>query len=200
MVNHPDLEIFIMTSIESQFSKTWLFLAALALVSLTVISHLVYETNLANASVTCVDKFNRTSIIPCSDQNAMDNMSSTIEPNVSYPNNTSNGINPSVDSLNPAKIDILFFRVDHTSGYIFNTNWVAWGQVENTGHSSSNPISVQIDCTNRGNGAPLYSNTIQVTPSVLAPGQIGKFSQSLSSERDLAGTKYSFDCTARTVK
>jgi hypothetical protein len=163
----------------------------------------ILDSKVANVSLTFVPKLlqepdNTTS-------NVNNNVSSSNqETNAtdleSSSNNMSNSANPEPTSTNPAQIEILVFNVDHTSGYIFNTNWVAWGEVENTGGSTSDPVSVQIDCTNTNNGAPLYSNTIPVNPSVLEPGQRGKFSQSLSSERDLAGTKYFFHSTAKPVQ
>jgi Bacterial Ig domain len=94
----------------------------------------ILDSKIANVSVTFVPKplqgpENTTS----NTQN--DNVSSlNQETNVtdleSSSNNTSNAMNPEPTSSNPAKIEILFFNVDHTSGYIFNTNWVAWGEVE----------------------------------------------------------------------
>jgi hypothetical protein len=75
---------------------------------------------------------------------------------------------------------------------------VVWGKVANTGGSSSNPISVQIACTNTNSGAPLCSTTTPLVPSVLGPGDTGTFSQAISSD-DLQGTKYSFSCTAQVI-
>lgn len=191
-----------------------LFLSATSFLLLTPIGY---------ALVICVDKYNTTSIIPCSNQNAIasTNMNTanatsnqggnltnttTRNMNVSSENSTGQGNtgNPpspnssqSLGNTTPANIQLLFVRIDHTSGYIFTTHWVVWGKVANTGGTNSNPLTVQISCSN-SDGAPLYSTTTSLTPSTLGPGETGTFSQPVSSD-DLQGTKYDFMCTAQVV-
>lgn len=149
----------------------------------------------AHAVVICVDKNNPSKIIACSDPNAVDK--NTIKTNPTSKNTTTTP-SQSLSVNNPAKIQLLFSRVDHTSGYIFTTHYVVWGKVSNTGGTPSKPISIQIACTNTDSGAPLYSTTTPLRPSVLAPGDVGTFSQPISSN-DLQGTKYHFSCTAQPI-
>lgn len=156
------------------------------------ISSLFVRTNLAYATVICVDKSNHTLVLSCSNPNAIDKSSIKTSP---VPANA----NATASSKNPARIQLLFFRTDHTSGYIFTTHYVVWGRVANTGGASSAPISVRIACTSTSTGAPLYTTNIPLTPSVLRPGDIGTFSQPISSD-DLQGTKYNFNCTAQPME
>jgi hypothetical protein len=150
----------------------------------------------AHAVVICVDKNNPTKAIACSDPNAVDK--STIKTNSTSKNTTTAPSQSISANALPAKIQLLFSRVDHTAGYIFTTHYVVWGKVSNTGGTASKPISVQIACTNTDSGAPLYSTTIPLRPSVLGPGDVGTFSQPISSN-DLQGTKYHFSCTAQPI-
>jgi hypothetical protein len=150
----------------------------------------------AHAVVICVDKNNPTKAIACSDPNAVDK--STIKTNSTSKNTTTAPSQSISANALPAKIQLLFSRVDHTAGYIFTTHYVVWGKVSNTGGTASKAISVQIACTNTESGAPLYSTTIPLRPSVLAPGDVGTFSQPISSN-DLQGTKYHFNCTAQPI-
>ena len=124
------------------------------------------------AVVICVDKNNTTKVLPCSDPNAIDK--NTIRTSQTSNKTTTTPQNSSTHVL-PAKIQLLFSRVDHTAVYIFTTHYVVWGKVANTGGTPSKPISVQIACTNTDSGAPLYSTTIRLRPSVLGPGDIGTF-------------------------
>lgn len=165
---------------------------------ITVISISSLLINTAYAVVICVDKNNPTKVLACSDPNAVDK--NTIKTSPTSKNTTTSTAAPQSSSVNvlPAKIQLLFSRVDHTSGYIFKTHYVVWGKVSNTGGIASKPISVQIACTNTDSGAPLYTTTIPLKPTVLGPGDIGTFSQPISSD-DLQGTKYHFSCSAQPL-
>jgi type IV secretory pathway VirB6-like protein len=147
----------------------------------------------AYAKVICVDNKNVTRIIPCSETNAVPMTHTATSTNA----NTTKTSSSTAQAL-PAKIQLLFTRVDHTAGYIFTTHYVVWGKVANTGGTPSKPISVQINC-NSNSGAPLYTTTILLRPSVLQPGDTGQFSQPVSSN-DLQGTKYNFDCNAKPIE
>jgi hypothetical protein len=162
----------------------------------TIVSISSMLVNSAYGIVICVDKNNPTKVINCSDPNAVDKNTIKTSP-TSKNTTTAPSQSLSVNTL-PAKIQLLFSRVDHTSGYIFTTHYVVWGKVSNTGGTPSKPISVQIACTNTDSGAPLYSTTTPLRPSVLAPGDVGTFSQPISSN-DLQGTKYHFSCTAQPI-
>ncbi len=172
----------------------------LVLFIITVASISSLLVNTAYAVVICVDKNNPTKVLACSDPNAVDK--NTIKTSQTSENRTATSGNAAPQSSNvnvlPAKIQLLFSRVDHTSGFIFTTHYVVWGKVSNTGGTASKPISVQIACTNTDSGAPLYSTTIPLKPSVLRPGDIGTFSQPISSN-DLQGTKYHFNCTTQPI-
>jgi hypothetical protein len=162
----------------------------------TIVSISSMLVNSAYGIVICVDKNNPAKVIACSDPNAVDKNTIKTSP-TSKNTTTTSSQSLSVNAL-PAKIQLLFSRVDHTAGYIFTTHYVVWGKVSNTGGTASKAISVQIACTNTESGAPLYSTTIPLRPSVLAPGDVGTFSQPISSN-DLQGTKYHFNCTAQPI-
>jgi hypothetical protein len=159
----------------------------------SILSLLVKVDLTAYAKVTCVDNKNVTRIIPCSDTNAVPMTQKTTSTNA----NTTKTLSSTAQAL-PAKIQLLFTRVDHTAGYVFTTHYVVWGKVANTGGTPSKPISVQIDCSSN-NGAPLYTTTVPLSPGVLQPGDTGQFSQPISSN-DLQGTKYNFDCNAKPIE
>jgi hypothetical protein len=93
--------------------------------------------------------------------------------------NTTKALSSTAQAM-PTKIQILFTRVDHTSGYVFTTHYVVLGKVANTGGAPSKPISVPINC-NSNSGAPLYTTTVPLKPGVLQPGDTGEFSQPVSS-------------------
>jgi hypothetical protein len=176
----------------------------LAILTVASISSLLVKTKLIDATMICVDKRDNTNVdLPCSNPNVIDKNSLKTSQNPSSvtadksPRKSTNAATPSTPT--PAKIQLLFFRVDHTGGYIFTTHYVVWGRIANTGGTSSKPTSVQIACTNTDTGAPLYSRTIALVPSALGPGDIGTFSQPISSD-DLQGTKYHFSCTAQPTE
>jgi hypothetical protein len=52
--------------------KSRLLVIGCIVLNVTGVSFLLINTNFGNASVICVDKYNDTSVIPCSDQNAID--------------------------------------------------------------------------------------------------------------------------------
>jgi hypothetical protein len=168
------------------------------IITVTSISSLLVST--AYAVVICVDKNNPTKVVACSDPNAVDKNTVKTSPTSKNPTTASANTAPQNSSVNilAAKIQLLFSRVDHTAGYIFTTHYVVWGKVSNTGGTTSKPISVQIACTNTDSGAPLYTTTVPLKPSVLGPGDIGTFGQPISSN-DLQGTKYHFSCTAQPI-
>jgi uncharacterized protein YcfJ len=143
------------------------------LVILTVASilSLFINTDLtAYARVICMDKNNVTKIIPCSETNAVPMTHTATNTDA----NTAKTSSSFAQAL-PAKIQLLFTRVDHTSGYAFTTHYAVWGKVANTGGTPSNPISVQIDCSSNS-GAPLYTITVPLRPGVLQLGDTGQFS------------------------
>jgi hypothetical protein len=107
----------------------------------------------AYAKVTCVDNKNVTRLVPCSDTNAVPMTQKATNAN------TTKTLSSTAQVL-PAKIQILFTRVDHTAGYVFTTHYVVWGKVANTGGTPSKPISVQIDCSsNNGHCTSVYNNS-----------------------------------------
>jgi hypothetical protein len=82
-------------------------------------------------------------VLACSDLSAVDK-------NIINASQSTKNATTTIAPINttPAKIQLLFSRVDHTGGYIFTTHYVVWGKVSNTGGTVSEPISVQIAWTN----------------------------------------------------
>jgi hypothetical protein len=171
-----------------------LVIGVFVILAVTSILSLVVMTDLtAYAKVTCVDNKNVTRIVPCSDPDAVPMTQKATSTNA----NTTKTLSSTAQAL-PAKIQLLFTRVDHTAGYIFTTHYIVWGKVANTGGTPSKPISVQINC-NSNSGAPLYTTTVPLRPEVLQPGDTGEFNHPVSSN-DLQGTKYNFDCNAKPIE
>ena len=88
-------------------------------VILTVASILSLSINTdlaAYAKVICVDNKNVTKVISCSEPNAVP-MAQPVNKT-----NTNATTTPSSSVASPAKIQLLFTRVDHTAGYVFTTH------------------------------------------------------------------------------
>ena len=60
-----------MTTTGFKFMKSELIVITYLVLVIISISILLINTNLTNAAVICIDKYNQTNVIPCSDQNAI---------------------------------------------------------------------------------------------------------------------------------
>ena len=117
---------------------------------ITNISILLINTNLANAIVICIDKYNQTNVIPCSDQNAIVrtgsqqvNMNNTFT-NATTNNSTANA-NPRSNTTNlMSDVRVVSEQSQRTAGFIFLIHYIVFGNVANFGNGTSGPITVHL--------------------------------------------------------
>jgi hypothetical protein len=132
-----------MTTIRFNF----ILIACFVLV-ITNISILLINTDLANAIVICIDKYNQTHVIPCSDQNAIVRTGSQqVNVNNSSTTNTTNFM---------SDVRVVSQQSQRTAGFIFLIHYIVFGNVANFGNGTSGPITVHLQITSP-QGAVLYS-------------------------------------------
>ena len=159
------------------------------MLAITSISILPINTNLANAIVICIDKYNQTNVIPCSDQNAVVRPSSQ-ESNMTktLTNAITNSSATTTNTTNlMSDVRVVSEQSQRTAGFIFLIHWIVFGNVANFGNATSGPITVHLQVTSP-QGAVLYSTDGSTIPATLAPKQQGKFTFEFTSN-DLGGYK-----------
>lgn len=127
-----------------------LLVVASVVLIITSISFLLMNTKKGNAYVICVNQYNHTDVVPCSDQNAIDNSTST------KPTNTTGGIlfRPwGILSMSTSTYDNRTYgvRVQYPSGWVIEQSNI-----------SSVPIDVATFFSTNGNPKPTAEISIYV--------------------------------------
>lgn len=176
--------------------KSELIVITYLVLVITSISIYNTHTNLANAVVICIDKYNH--VIPCSDQNAIvrtnsqqANMNNTLT-NATTNSSTTN-TNPKSNTTNMmSDVKVVSQQSQRTAGFIFLIHYIVYGNVANFGNGTSGPITVHLQITSL-QGAVLYSTDGSTIPDTLAPKQEGKFTSEFTSDGGYKSGDWTFD-------
>jgi hypothetical protein len=177
-----------MTTTAFKFMKSELIVIIYLVLITTSISILSINTNLTNAVVICIDKYNQTNLIPCSDQNAIVRTNSQQANTNNTLSNATTNTNPKSNTTNlMPDVKVVSQQSQRTAGFIFLIHYIVFGNVANFGNATSGSITVHLQITSP-QGAVLYSTDGSTIPGTLAPKQEGKFTFEFTSD-DLGGYK-----------